>query len=740
MKVLIQYFPMSLLDFFKGKKYDNMLDFILDVLYACGIDVEDELNKLVCKIFNVGNIDLKAAYNSLATNDKLDIESEFLDGLEDSVKLVISESILAILSCSLIPEIKNKYMDAISYQCKKIENYYTSDTYKKTGTTINYKKTNPTSIGYISIPVNVLDQTGKLNIAPTSPTGMCIYDFSGEKFSFEATRMYSYYKGYDSVKGETIYSLKKETVERKIENSIAEAVKSGQTTVTSSTITEYKAGEIGTFNTYSEALKFAGYIDNDSDESLYEEAKKTHKNYTKKNTFKKYIKTNSPIKANELYKSNDLDAFIWYCLHRGSIDTTYETNKMIWDSRRTSGKRNEGEWEKWLESKDDYTKPIYDQKDALNFVANGTVNIPLHEYQFKGAFPIMQLSRDPYAASEDRLAVAISAERYYRGSANDANPRNILRTNHTMYKFNWDYMTNMKIFSAKNILAGYLNETINGSLLHGMELNYGFNVTTLEQQLSSVIKKALVTDDLSVSDCFFSFSNEDYNNMLYDTELRKFGARNVNNSIVKATSVDTEDVINSLLEVDTAPTLHEKKSVITRTINEVTATPVGIVEQNADLFITLSGWQQIVYNIIYALIKPIVMQLFAPKVMLLFILNFYVAGFVDLNNPKSIDDILDLINRKIFAILKSVITLIKDRIIEMLLDLFYEYITPILESYIALILMEYVEKWLKLLDEAMQCIPMFDFTKWKYSAQIDNVNYADITQNEQNTPETTGNC
>ena len=141
-----------------------------------------------------------------------------------------------------------------------------------------------------------------------------------------------------------------------------------------------------------------------------------------------------------------------------------------------------------------------------------------------------------------------------------------------------------------------------------------------------------------------------------------------------------------------------------------------------------------------AIVRPILMCLLAPKVMLIFILNFQIAGLIDLSDPHSVEDVQKLISDKLFSILKCLIRILLNKIYQMLLDIFYEYIRPILDAYIIQALIEYMEKWLKLLKEVLQCIPMFNWNKYKLNAQIDNVDYADIINNEKKTPETAQTC
>jgi hypothetical protein len=206
--------------------------------------------------------------------------------------------------------------------------------------------------------------------------------------------------------------------------------------------------------------------------------------------------------------------------------------------------------------------------------------------------------------------------------------------------------------------------------------------------------------------------------------------------------VNIDDVLDSMNEADTSATPEGTVSTIEKTIANLTATPSSeaVINFDGTLDVSMSNLKRLLYNVIMAIIKPILMCLLAPKVMLIFILNFHIAGLIDLTDPHSIDDVQQLITDKLFSVLKCLIKLLLNKIYQMLLELFYEYIMPILTAYIIQSLIEYMEKWLKLLKEALQCIPMFNWNKYKLNTQIDNVDYADIINNERKTPETTQTC
>ena len=85
----------------------------------------------------------------------------------------------------------------------------------------------------------------------------------------------------------------------------------------------------------------------------------------------------------------------------------------------------------------------------------------------------------------------------------------------------------------------------------------------------------------------------------------------------------------------------------------------------------------------------------------------------------------------------SIVQYIKDKIIEFLLNLFFEKIAPILVKFFIILLNEKLEAWILLLTEAIACLPNFKFSK--VLTEIDDVNYADITQ-EGDVPESSETC
>ena len=113
---------------------------------------------------------------------------------------------------------------------------------------------------------------------------------------------------------------------------------------------------------------------------------------------KNFYNVDDDLTVNTLYKSQDLNAFIWYVMNRGVADIQIEENKMMWDSRGMDSKTGSPKrtdvktWNFWLNSKSDKHDLFYcsgsgeEQKYYEAYSGGTTILKYLH--------PIMQLKRD----------------------------------------------------------------------------------------------------------------------------------------------------------------------------------------------------------------------------------------------------------------------------------------------------------------------------------------------------------
>lgn len=176
---LVDNFPMNILDLFKGKTYTCSFDFLMDVLAACGVNVDEWIGYLLEKIFSVEmSIEggLENLQEQLANADFTEIEeSKFLTVLEYSLKVILMTLLSSMYGCSSIPVLPNKVMD---HPDPEIFGGRHTDIYGiDTDRLVLWQ--NAAYPGHFEIPVKLLDPMGMLEITPTTTAGKIFYEIGG---------------------------------------------------------------------------------------------------------------------------------------------------------------------------------------------------------------------------------------------------------------------------------------------------------------------------------------------------------------------------------------------------------------------------------------------------------------------------------------------------------------------------------------------------------------------------------
>ena len=318
--------------------------------------------------------------------------------------------------------------------------------------------------------------------------------------------------------------------------------------------------------------------------------------------------------------------------------------------------------------------------------------------------------------------------------------------NKTLFKFNREYLESITIFSPKIILTNIIDELING--LPNMELNIGIETLYNEAVLKKMIDTVVSNDDMGVDDCFYTFSNEDWIQMLEESELKKYDARKRGTDTKTAAVINKESLYDSLNKASSAATLHDKLDIVSDAIYDAAKTQTieygvlegGYEETSMDArFEVNSAW---LYNILSSIIRPIIKSAMTPKVIALLLLNYEIAGAMDLtsiNTNSLTETTISFINSKMHGVFAALIKKAKDLVLDVVLKLFKKYITPLIIKFTAAKLMESLQNYTELLMQALDCIDLFGvpylFGNGAKTA-IDDVTYADITQ-VKNKPEQT---
>jgi hypothetical protein len=432
-----------------------------------------------------------------------------------------------------------------------------------------------------------------------------------------------------------------------------------------------------------------------------------------------------------------MNAFLWYALHKGMKTPQIELNHLMWDSRLSAAKngvsRNTAsDWNQWYASKTSHI-------DEFKFYGS-----PIDKHT--PLFPIIQIA--PQGVAENLLTIKLPAQKYFRPNIResilDPNKKDKKSGfNSTVYKFNWDYLNSIQILKPKILLVGLLDELLGFSVSTIKSADVNFTKKLIEAKLSSAAKSVIEANDMEVEDCYTEFSNDEVNEMLEEMLLSRYNASMYGGetTIARSHEGNVQHYIGMLDQVSASASQEGTTTNITKMVTEVTTSPGS--EGSIDYGVSLSTDGNLLKKLLWAIVKPILMSLFTPQIMLLMYINFELLGVTKTDaksfNGQDFTKIMNFLMNKIFRLIKSIILFVKDKIIELLLEFFYEKIMPLLIKYKLLLVLEYLTYWLGILRAALNCLPLYKFKLPKVIGSIDNVDYADIIA-PQDTPEATSSC
>lgn len=652
-----------------AKEYASSLDLALDILRTLKYSEERlvaELMETITGSATIGELvernyhgSLNSLESKLAIIESKNDDDSFLTRLEDVVKVTISTILTSFLSCSVSPFIPYDSLDK---------------TYKEKGL-LNSRP--------INIPTHILDFSNTLHVSPVSESGIYFYN-TGTKLKF--------YRRNDPIP----------EAPSKIDADIREPNSDKYFTYTYSEV-DYET----LFD--EEKKKFRKVVSVPSSVTIKQDERPPQE----------YIYTARPdITAEGLYKTDDMNAFIWYVANRGdntdgndsSPEALYEYNKLVWDSRRTNmldekeARSTFEDWTQWLKSRDSYQGDLSFQKDGKEITS---------------LYPILQMEPSEAYGDIEHLIVTFPEQRYVIKKGK-------IDVTRTIYKFNADYLRSIRIFNWKTIIMNLLYELNGISPVPDVIHNLSLSDEIIDAKLSTLILNTITADDKEVDDSYYSFTNDDFVEALKRVEIKKYSGKGYTTAASDAIQNGPATVLDAMNSISTAATLNEISSTITRGVYSVDGTSGSTGITKTELSFNLGVESNFVYQVLFAIVKPLVRAILSPQIMLLFCINLDVMGLINLKDlgRGDFDAIGDFIFRKLSGIIKKLIIQIKDEIVLHLLEIIRKELKKLVDEVIILLLLEQLNDYIRLLTQIMECIRRFGIGTTV--SGIDEVTYADI--------------
>ena len=461
-----------------------------------------------------------------------------------------------------------------------------------------------------------------------------------------------------------------------------------------------------------------------------------------------YFDNAMPSKS--FWQSTDFNCFMWYVINKGTTMGN-EGLKHTWDNRV--------KYRKKFNTNNVFKNNFFDEFKGNGTLINTTSRItPETSYKAnektnndkqsrkefnskkktgnfieKKSYIILEYNEnDPTISVPNTLTMYLNADRYLRKI--DTIKGEPLYLPKTVFEFNYDYIFSLKLFDSKVIVANIINSIIgitNSATASLLNVSYTLQQEAIAGKVGQIVKKLMEAEDTVINDDFFSFSNNQYETLLNETDIKYSENYHFGEVYGSMSQSDVDSITKELNSIGDAATLNEQETIIKNIFTNVSATAATNGEVSISDKFTLSS--NIIFDLIKESITQIVLQVLSPKVMMLYAVNSYFMGdAADGDFSKiNIKELLKGLTNLIVSIVKQVLEILLKELLSYLLNELKELLNALLRK----IILERIEYYLEILQGILNLIKMFynAFTKGKKAdSVIDNVNYADIVPPENN--------
>ena len=288
----------------------------------------------------------------------------------------------------------------------------------------------------------------------------------------------------------------------------------------------------------------------------------------------------------------------------------------------------------------------------------------------------------------------------------------------TLIEWNIDYIMSLTLFDGKSVAARLLDAL---TAVLTIDLNLTYKQQLIKNEVKKMVRMITESDDLVVSDCFFTFSNDDYDAMSRQAELRKAGLITINGDELSAVKVNAENVLESLNAIsesaDKGPKL---QTVIEGAITDLTKELSSTTYEMNDN-INFGVQMNLIENLLNSLAYVLVCSILSPKVYLLLLINLKIIGR---QTNFDLEGFIGQYRQLISDLIRS----IRDQLIEYLLREIMIIIGDLVKEITIRFSVEQARYYARLIKKLIDCFKKHGRT---LDFNIDNVDYSDILDTEE---------
>lgn len=296
----------------------------------------------------------------------------------------------------------------------------------------------------------------------------------------------------------------------------------------------------------------------------------------------------------------------------------------------------------------------------------------------------------------------------------------------TIYEFNYDFIMGIQLFESSVIVAQLVSALSNINI--GAEFNLTPEKAEYKMRISEIVKNMVEASGYESSDCFYSFSNKEYNELLNKSELKRLQLYPFNSSIEGAVNVSEKNIYELLNECNVNSTLEEKINVVSSTLTQAS---VKITEEVMpdDQYEMSFSWA---IKAVEMVVSIFVEALLTPKFLFVLAINKKIMGE---GKPSTKIDIKYYLEQ-FWNVIESVVREIVEIILNKITEFVTKKIKELLEKAAKILMLEQIEYYSRLIESLIKACT-FKFGSEDLLSRLDNVDYADIDNNME---PITGEC
>jgi hypothetical protein len=395
-----------------------------------------------------------------------------------------------------------------------------------------------------------------------------------------------------------------------------------------------------------------------------------------------------------VFSSTDFNAYLWYVVNKGQNPPSHNS---VWDNRI--------DYRKKFELRGDYSS-ISKKGKFINQFCERTALKKVPDVGTKKEILSCCFNEQGVGKHSNYLTVYINPDRYFWLVGGHAQTK-------TVFEFNFDYIMSLKLFDSKTLVAQIVN-AVEG-ISKSFSINASFTKGIIAEKVREIVRKVIESEDSDsgVEDCYFTFSNDEYNRLINETTLKHGGNYEE--------SDEQNDILIEKVKKIESSSESDRKDAVKDVIQTVTS-----YDYNDDEG-TVSFGNGVIKKFLEETVLQVTLQILSPKVMMLYAINEKVL------DPESetvgVVEFFKNFHNLLVALTKQIFNLIMEYLLEYLMG----ELRQILYLFTEKILLEKIAYYMLLIEQLLSNCTMgignlsLSFTGRRNNPlSIENVQGADI--------------